>query len=73
MTFPLWIHYSGVELELGATRIFLLLTTEFIIDQDLTQGGKTIFGGGGGLSPLPPPKTSDSSDLCVYVPEKFMG
>ena len=35
MTFPLDIHYSGVELLLGVTCIFLLLTTEIIIDQDL--------------------------------------
>ena len=65
MIFPLyiyWLLWCGVNLPkyqkytvqvLGATRIFLLCTTEIIIDQ---EGARPFQGGGGGLQPLHPPK-----------------
>ena len=37
-----------------------------IIDQELSQGGKTIFRGGGEMPPLHPPK-KNLSCRCIYI------
>ena len=72
MTFPLDIYYSGVELLLGVTCIFLLLTTEIIIDQDL---GARPFSGEVDCPPCTPvkkkktelPVTIGSADNFRYI------
>ena len=81
MTFHcIFTDYSSVELTyqnirstlLVATCIFLLLTTDIIIDQDLPWGGGGGEGGqdhfqGGRLPPLHPPKNTFLEQLRIYT------